>query len=212
MSYFKYQSYDSAKIDQIIGGRDLTEDLYLEYKAATENPDIRDFLNHQIEQCRGAAEAGDSDMRWFDMVDAIKKSELAIHNGDPSGIAVAFFDMGRIAERLKHPSDDEIYELYKARFEKMERELPIKRRNLKIEFLKGCVKIIAGRIWEKDVKQEVKLIDACHQVWPELIKVAQDYNVPGDYYPNDAAGLKPWLRPLAPEYARKGGRPKNSKK
>lgn len=208
MSDFKYQSYDSAKMDQIIGDRKLTEDLYLEYRAATEKPDLQDFINHQIEQCRGAADAGDSDMRWFDMVDAIKKAELAIHNGDPSGIAVAFFDMGRKAERLKHPSDDEISEFMQVRFEKSKRELPLKLKNSKIRFLKGCAEIIARRIWEKDAKQEIKLIDACEKVWPELIDVAEHYNVPRDYYPNDAAGLKPWLRPLAPEYARKGGRPK----
>lgn len=212
MSDFKYQSYDSAKMDQIIGDRDLTEDLYLEYKKATENPDLADFLNHHRGEVEKAEYAGILDRRIGDLRNAINRAALALQNGDTASIASAFFSMGEKAEKLNHPPEDEMSELYRAQLEKMKSELPIKLRNSKIEFLKGCVEIIARRIWEKDTKQEIKLIDACHEVWPELVDVAEHYNVGWDLYPNEAAGLKPWLRPLAPEYAKRPGAPKKPKK
>jgi hypothetical protein len=77
--------------------------------------------------------------------------------------------------------------------------------------LKELAQIIATDKWANDDDKSIRLGDMCQLVWNEMAP----YFVLGDEtspwhkaFPNASLGFKPWLRDVAPEYARKGGPPK----
>lgn len=215
MSNFEYTSFNSAKLSEIIGDQDLTEELWGKYLMAINDPDLNDYLRHQREQFIQALEAEAVDDRWQELWDFTNEAEAALEGGNPSSIARAFFKLGESTQRLQQLRPGEILELCSATLGKMQRERPLIERNSQIRFLKDYAKLIAGRLWSEDSEKQVRISDACAQVWPELVDVGLQHlgkELTEQLLPNDAGSLRPWLRPVAPEYAKKGGRPKNSKK
>lgn len=63
-------------------------------------------------------------------------------------------------------------------------------------------KEIAKLKWKNDQSQKIKIGEMCEIIWASLIDEGCQ-----DLLPDNPSGLKPWLRPVAPDYAKKGGRP-----
>lgn len=88
-------------------------------------------------------------------------------------------------------------------------------------FLKQHAQNIALDLWAEDSDQKIRLTDMCSKTFP-LIKKFRDEKVQQyskgktsafiKYFeqglPGDPEGLRAWLRPIAPAYAKKGGRSK----
>ena len=51
----------------------------------------------------------------------------------------------------------------------------------------------------------------CNFIWPSIVEYADLTGTVG-LLPNDAEKLKPWIRGIAPDRAKKGGPPKKVKK
>ncbi|MNP61225.1 hypothetical protein D3C76_1563840 [compost metagenome] len=66
-------------------------------------------------------------------------------------------------------------------------------------------KVIATEIWAADTAQKIRLRDMAERVWARLIDEGLD-----KWLPDKAESIKEWLKPVAPEYARKAGRPRKS--
>jgi hypothetical protein len=212
MNDFEYTSYRSKKHSEIIGDNKLTEALFNEYLAAVKEPDLNEFLKHQRDQFIQALDKDAATPQWCNLWDFTKEAQYALNTGNVNCIATAFFAVGKAVEALQHPDSNTMVELYEAKVRTMNQDAPLIEKNSKNGFLKQCVEIMATRIWEGDKKQTIKVTTACEMVWPKLVDLAEEYKIPDDCYPDRAAGLKDWVRPVAPEYARRGGRPKKEKK
>ena len=60
----------------------------------------------------------------------------------------------------------------------------------------------ALKLWSEDTEQRIRIGEMCQTVWADM---HEDF---GECLPDSANGMKPWLREVAPDYAKKGGRPK----
>tara|TARA_R110001599_G_scaffold203973_4_gene401212 strand:- start:1708 stop:2343 length:636 start_codon:yes stop_codon:yes gene_type:complete len=208
---FEYTSFSASKIDEIIGDQKVTEELYQKFRNAVGRPNLIEFCEYQRQQYIQALESGAVDWRWDQFLEMTKGAEAALEDGDISLIATAFYELGKAAEKLRHPDHDEMAELYTAKVDKMRREYPIFKRNLEIDFLKKMSQSIAELAWRDDIDQAIRLSEACEMVWPQLVEMAVRRDMQ-DLLPDKASSLRDWLRPIAPDYARKGGRPKKIKK
>ena len=206
MSY-EYESYSKAKYSEIIGENNLTQELSEVYLAAVREPNLTELLEHQLDQVRKAKKAEVTDYRYSNLEMNTENAAKALDTGNISKIAAAFIDLGKSIESLRHPSHDEMHEMRMALMEKMKSEMPLRHRNIHINFLKSVAQDYALHFWSKDAEQKLRLSDACHKVWQHLVEVADRHNCTKEL-PEKAESLKAWLRPIAPEYARKAGRPK----
>lgn len=69
----------------------------------------------------------------------------------------------------------------------------------------GVAQAMAQREWEKDARQAIRIGEMCEKVWSSMIDAGYQ-----DFMPDKQAGLKDWIKPVAPAYATKPGRPKKS--
>lgn len=69
---------------------------------------------------------------------------------------------------------------------------------------KEVAKHVAKKLWEEDKDKKIKVTEMATAVYVELQKCYL-----ADQLTDQAVSLKDWIRDIAPEYARKGGRPKN---
>lgn len=207
----EYESFFDAKWSEVIGDSGPTEDAVLRHLEMVRQPDLSEFLEHQRGQVLKAQEAGDTDNRWNTLAHQTEVADKALDSGNVSAIASAFYYLGRLAEELEQPTHSDMAELYKAKTEKLRREYPLFEKNLRAKFLKDMAQAIAETVWESDLKHQIRLAEACEMVWPQLVDIAIRRDMQ-ELMPDKASSLKDWLRPVAPEYARKGGRPKKVKK
>jgi hypothetical protein len=76
----------------------------------------------------------------------------------------------------------------------------IERNNAKAATVEHA-KRIAVRLWETDKHQEIRIGDMAERVYRALVQEGFAEDLPGT-----AERVKAWIKPVAPEYARKGGR------
>ena len=206
MSKHEYKSYQDQWLEDTKDERH-SKDYVARYLQVCNEPDLHEFLRHQWHQFVQAVESDAIDDRWEHLREATVSAEQALETGNHNALATAFYSLGCAAESLQHPSQEESLDRLKAQLDKMHREFPLKKRQLQKELLQGMAKIIAERVWRNDEDQEIRLTDACHHVWPELVEVAHDRGFE-DALPDKPESLKPWLREFAPDYARKAGPPR----
>ena len=163
-------------------------------------PDLDEFLNHQFEQCDAAE--GDDDPRWRRLHHCASVAREALEGGDTAAIAMAFYRLGESVEALDHPTKGEHLEQIKTLFKKTladeKRQRPTR---LKQAFIKVSQEE-ATRLWSRDHNQEIRLAEMCDHVYKLMLGVDHEH------LPGESSGLKKWLRPVAPEYAKAPGRPK----
>ena len=176
-------------------------------------PDLFEFIQHHTDEGFKALEAGVADdYRWNSLFREIKQAANAISEKDMpiSLIAKAFYDLGRARESLDHPTHEEMADLYKSKVDSINREYPLRVTNLGREHAKKAAQIIAQKKWNDDIEQGIRIGDMCKIVDVEIITNHKEFM---DYLPENTSDMKKWLRPIAPDWAKKGGRPrKRSKK
>jgi hypothetical protein len=158
----------------------------------------------RIEQQDGKAEPAP---HWVRLGDTAAEALGAIETEDPREIASAFYNLGQTAERLSHPSMEEQLTYRYAYIEKLKSELPLRvsseRRNVLIE----AIQEKALKLWAADSDKDFRLTEMCKLLLSEAQDIAKHI---GTEVPTTADTLKPWLRKVAPEHAKKQGRPKKS--
>lgn len=89
--------------------------------------------------------------------------------------------------------------------EQIEREVPVIRplirRNAKKAAAAERAQAIAAELWQADTAQEIRLGDMADRVYRALVAEGFAESLPGS-----AERIKEWIKPAAPDYARKGGR------
>ena len=175
-------------------------------------PDLFEFIQHHTDEGFKALEAGVvDDYRWNSLFREIKQAVNAISEKDMpiSLIAKAFYDLGRARESLDHPTHEEMADLYKSKLSSINREYPLRITNLGREHAKEVAQIIASKKWDNDTEQNIRIGAMCEIVCREIITNHKDFI---DYIPEKPDDMKSWLRPIAPEWAKKGGRPRKKSK
>ena len=91
----------------------------------------------------------------------------------------------------------------------IQQRLPLLKRNARKQELMGSVRAHARQLWEEKDDQRLRITEMSELLWKEIVSSPQ-YPEFSDLLPDKPAGLKPWIRPVAPDYARRGGRPKKT--
>jgi len=178
---------------------------------------LADFLAQQQEQCRQAADNGVDDYRWERLRISTNNATDALQTGASSQIAIAFFNLGQAANDLCHLSDWERAKLYRAAAKAAQYEVEKLKRERALIFKNGlatAIKEIAQRValmrWEVDTAEEIRLGEMCGNIFAEFCEASKGKDWE-ELLPDTSEGIKPWLREVAPDYAKKQGRPKKKK-
>jgi hypothetical protein len=181
-------------------------------------PNLNDFLSHHREQCIKASEVDTKDYRWNALRTSTEAATDALQAGDVTMIAMAFFRLGQAANDFSHPSVEEQWKLSLEalqachyRVEKLKRERPLITKNGMLLAIKEIAQRAALMRWTDDTAKEIRLGEMCVIIFAELYKASKDKDW-AELFPDKSDGLKPWLREVAPDYAKKHGRPKKNKK
>lgn len=198
--YEKHQ--DTWKANQAV---DLLDEL--------RRPDLTEMVMHYFNESQRAIEfeqqnaRAESDQRWQVLGVRAMEAIRAITAGDPREIAYTFFNMGQVLESLNHPTQNKQLALIEAYTEKQKSEFPLRVHNLKRDFLKKAVQEKALERWATDIDKDFRLTEMCKLVLPDARYIAGQIETEA---PDKADTLKPWLREVYPEYAKKKGRPKKA--
>ena len=210
MENYKYQTWEAYIYQQICKGREHSKELGDKYLSLAGQPNLTEFLDHQFKQVVNAMEAGCSnDHRWGFLQSAAIAAKESLKENNVSLIALAFMRLGATINELTHPHPEVVSSAFLAELNQHKQTRSLFLRNAKIKFLKGAASQIAEDYWESDTRKEIRITSMCELIWPKIVELADDLTLV-DLLPNDASKLKPWIRGIAPEWAKKGGRPKKT--
>lgn len=114
------------------------------------------------------------------------------------------FGLGMALSRLLDSKTDELLERYEEADHK--RLKPFREKARIREIIKTAAQGNAEELWSKDTNQEIRIGAMAKKVRPQMV-TALDSMGKLDLLPSDEK-IKEWLKPIAPDYARQGGRPK----
>jgi len=137
---------------------------------------------------------------------SIDAAAHALEAGDPAVLALRFFLLGMGAKALSGPyRPSELIGLEMTAYREKVRTLPLELRNARQQAARDAVQALARSLWAQEEHRGTRLADMCELVWARIL---DDGGAMLGSLPNSAAGLKPWLRPVAPAAARKAGAPR----
>jgi len=169
--------------------------------------DLLALLDFYWKEYLNAQKAGEDRDTW----EAIKYRciEAAYHfeQGDLRETSISFFFLGTADEEARHPTPADQARMGRYAVEGLKRLRPLEQRNLRKSHAKGLVALLANAAWKSDTDDVIRLGDMCERIWALIHSLNVSTEIL-DELPNNAQGLRTWLRPNAPEYAKKGGRPR----
>lgn len=131
---------------------------------------------------------------------------------------------GRFIDGLE--ADVDSMDLYKLHVAELRRTLPLRQKQLAQKHLKEVCQNEAQQLWAKPELEHLRLGEMCQEVWSSIYKwlddAERDFKAAAqrgeedcmetvalfrDVLPEQAEGLKTWLREIAPESATRKGRP-----
>lgn len=207
MSEYRLQTwslcvYEKHKVDQSVN---LFDEL--------RRPDLYNMAVHYLKESQRAIrfeqqnEEAEPDPRWKELGNKAFEALAAITTEDAREIASAFYYLGRSAESLSHPSIDEQMAYRAAYIEKLKSELPLRVSTERRNFLIEEIQESARKRWATDLDKDFRVTEMCELLLSEAQDIARQI---GTKVPTKADTLKPWLREIAPKYAKKQGRPRKS--
>lgn len=136
----------------------------------------------------------------------------AFKSGNMVSACMAFMALGIAIEKVKGLAKDEQKELLLGYGENVERKQHLKKHITIERLLKRKAIYLAQCHWKQDENHTIRISEMAEKVRPELVKFAECEIYPTadatSLIPQEKA-LKEWLKPNAPEWASKKGRPKN---
>lgn len=139
--------------------------------------------------------------RWGTLEAHFQDALIAFENDDISKACWSFYWMGIASQELQTLTNKELISAHEAESEKFKRERPLFIKALNQKMAKEFVQHIAKDLW---ATEKCRLTEMANKVW--AILVDGKYLEKLDGLPNDANGLKPWLREISPDFAKKRGR------
>lgn len=182
--------------------------FYIELEQLKKKPPLENFLEHQKFQHELATiEGRGNDAHWKTLKATITSVEKALIDGCNSEIAMRSIALGCAIEVLQQPSNRILTTMVNAYISKSRSERPLKAKNDRLTVLKCHAQSLAETLWSEDVDKKLRMMDMCHAIWPELVDTADEAKI-RDVLPDRPELLKSWIRPVAPDWAKKGGAPK----
>ena len=212
-SYSGYESWNDY-VDRSVNTKknSLTENsqnmLNTKREQLKKKPPLDEFLEHQKTQYSLATKNGwGNELRWKILNITTINVEEALISGCHSDIVMRSIALSRAIDAFQQPTNHMLMKMLKALISKNKRELPLKAKNQKLAIVKEHVQLLAKTRWTEDFNNELRMIDMCHAVWQELVETPE-FDEIKDVLPDRAELLKKWIRPAAPDWAKKGGAPK----
>lgn len=176
-----------------------------------------EILTSCVTQSENAVKKSEHRREWQNLLD-LSESLLDFHNHDPdfeyisnfmNPFAQAFL-IGHIAGILSAPDrlDHELtrLEAAKLKYSQAQREAPLKLKKMMRDAAIKKAQELALEEWNGSENADLRLGEMCELIWGKTL--TGRYFSPNEL-PDRPIGLKPWLRPVAPERASRRGRPKN---
>ncbi len=186
-------------------GRDIR--LTLNHLAKPDAHKIVEYLQQQINQ-RQTIETDRPEWEW--LVRDLEYAECSLAKGDMHAACSAFYQVGILAAMFGDVTTKQRNFLFELAMEALARRWPLDERNSYKKVVKKFAQQIAKRNWEADTDRNIRIGEMTQIVWAELVdeKIPADTrNIIMEALPNSADGLRKWLSPVAPDYAKKSGRP-----
>jgi hypothetical protein len=163
------------------------------------------LLQHEEAQLKLHSRNEDIDIehqsRWSQLESFYEDALAAIENNNISSACWFFYWMGASAQELQSPTHEEQMLSYAARIQKLKSERPLQIKVKKQKSAKHFVQSIAQEQWKT---KKYRLTEMANYVWKILIDSGDIEKF--TELPNDANGLKSWLREISPDFAKKRGR------
>lgn len=134
---------------------------------------------------------------------------------DFKDIALAFFELGRTFQQTERPSDIELLSMLRASQVVLKQEYPLKRQQAVKDYIKGRFQSEAILIFNADSDNELRVGELAKTLYQGL----NNFPEVTEHYPEGkikdlmptVETVRKWISEIAPDYARKGGRPKKDK-
>lgn len=203
---FKKLQVSDAKLENIA--------LLLTGLPRGESPDIYSYewylplkiLKDCAQESQQAFDMGDHRSEWMQLLELVENARKQWSSRNMARSCEAFFLLGQMCGELSLPAD-----LFKRGLEALiaedKRIRPLVMRNISAECCRELAQDLATRQWARDDNKSIRLAEMCEIIWAQVIGLALDEDFMAAL-PDKPSGLKPWLRAVAPDYARKGGAPK----
>lgn len=170
-------------------------------------PFIHEYLFHQQERIGEAIKSGQYDERWQQLQEAVMRAGQSLVSGRPGDIASAFLSLGIAKKETEIPKD--IPDLLNAKIADMQRQMPLHIQNINVKHLRQWAQFKATQYWDQDAEQSIRVAGMAAKVYEELKLYAHKIDAL-NALPGDHEGIRPWLREIAPPYAKAPGRPKRT--
>lgn len=176
-------------------------------KQETENPSPKviklKLFQHCLKQLDQAIRAGDTRPEWQIFIDHFEKALDQLSENRNIEAMESLFLMGQLAGQLSDSTPDVKTEMARATLSDMKRRRNLIERNNNKAACKASIQEIARQEWANDSSESIRITEMAEIVWAQAIQTEFEKDLP-----NSATGLKEWIKPVAPKYASKRGRPK----
>lgn len=167
------------------------------------------FVMHNYLQVRYALDGDYFDNRYADLSNAVNEASDALKSDNTAWQSMAMMRLGMAVGRMDRPCE---VDTMKQEVARKRQSYPVDRRNVVFATLKEIAQKWASYYWLADKEQKIRTSKMADEyITPILADAIKSADVPQDYLP-ELNTIKEWIKPVAPEYAQKRGRPSKKKK
>lgn len=172
--------------------------------------DFNTLLKHEENELKNAHANKDINYEWCEFEYHLNKIKENLPNKEQSETCYHTFWLGYYAGSLSHVIAR--YEQLNA-LESMSKQAASQRALIYRNICRSQLTLLAQNLavleWKKPEHSETKVTAMSEIIWNLLIKYGgKDYEDMRKEVPKTHEGIKSWISAIAPEFAKKGGRPK----
>ncbi|MFC1689787.1 hypothetical protein ACFL07_09080 [Pseudomonadota bacterium] len=179
-------------------------------RKSTYAPKAIHVIAHLFGELQSSEDRGDERPEWKNLDDMLGRALFALTLNDPNQISWAFYRLGRITHQLESKSAEEMEELHKLADHSKKARAPLNRINAIRGYAKNIAQAFAIQKWESEEEGKTRISEMCEHVWQRICEERYEGKIGQviiDGLPDKPSGLKAWLREIAPDDAKKPGRP-----
>ena len=205
---YKYQwlePIDPTEYSRMLGGL-----LGGDPKTPFVQPPSSQILTHCWQEFLNAYKSGDYRPEWGALQSLLEEAEKKRESNRLVKDCGMFFQLGQLCGKLSMPSDKQYRDGLTARMKNSKREWPLVKQNIYKQSCRKIAQDLARYLWEQDAVKSIRVADMANEVWAKMFELNGPKEVMA-CLPDRPEGIKPWIRIVAPAYARQPGAPKRKK-
>lgn len=178
------------------------------------SPNAQRIIEHVKKEMSKSQKIDPDRSEWEWLQDSLTSAERELAREKLHAACTAFYCLGISARSLTEFPHEVKINMANLAVEALARRKPLQEKNRNSQVVRLIVQEIAKRNWVADTEQSIRVGEMCELVWAEML----DESIPTEsrdmamkHLPDKAAGLRNWISPVAPEYAKKRGRPRKKK-